>query len=164
MPLKFDYDIGLMQKYMSEFRKIAGWTAEDFGERLGVTKQTISNFETEKVQLSRPQYIAIRTIFEAEMQMNHENATLAKIMDFVFSLSPELYNENVEAIDTAVISTASAASNGLKGLQLQYLATTLLLQFAKINHSSKLCSEHPSVEWLVTSLKEIEENKNESRN
>ena len=37
-----------LQQNLSSIRKIAGWTAEILGEKIGVTKQTISNIENNK--------------------------------------------------------------------------------------------------------------------
>ena len=47
--------IGVMQKHLQVLRKISGWTAEDLGQRLGVTKQTISNLENRKVDMTKAQ-------------------------------------------------------------------------------------------------------------
>ena len=59
---KMKTEIQIMQDNLCELRKISGWTAENLAKKLGVTKQTISNLENQKVKLSRVQYIAIQQI------------------------------------------------------------------------------------------------------
>ena len=46
-----EHQIELLQTNLQTIRKIAGWTIEDFGDRLGVSKQTISNLENAKTQM-----------------------------------------------------------------------------------------------------------------
>ena len=60
------------------FRKLAGWTSEELGKKVGVTKQTISNLETGRSQMTKMQYIAIRTVLEYQAQ-NNENLAKASI-------------------------------------------------------------------------------------
>lgn len=67
MSAKITIEIQIMQDNLCELRKVAGWTAETLARKLGVTKQTISNLENQKVKLSRVQYIAIRSVFECEV-------------------------------------------------------------------------------------------------
>ena len=38
-------EIERMQKYLQLIRRAVGWSAEEFGERIGVTRQTINNIE-----------------------------------------------------------------------------------------------------------------------
>ena len=61
-----DEKIVRMQKSLSTLRKVAGWSAESLGERLGVTRQTIVNLETGQTKMTKVQYFAIRYIFDEE--------------------------------------------------------------------------------------------------
>lgn len=58
--------INRLQKSLSTLRKVAGWSAESLGERLGVTRQTIVNLETGQTKMTKVQYFAIRYIFDEE--------------------------------------------------------------------------------------------------
>lgn len=71
-----------LQTNLSSLRKIAGWTAEDLGNELDVTKQTISNLETGKTKMSRVQYIAIRAVLDMEAK---KNENLSKAMNLVLN-------------------------------------------------------------------------------
>ena len=62
----YDYSITSLQSHLSMLRKLYGWTMEQFGDRIGVTKQTVSNLERGKPKMTKLQYIAIRSVFESE--------------------------------------------------------------------------------------------------
>ena len=118
--------IEVMQRYLPSLRKIAGWTAEDLGKRLGVTKQTISNLENKKVNITKIQYIALRVIFENEIRNVATNATLKRAICILF-YNDAVYTEKKESeIFQALESLAAAASGGISGNQLTLLSTTVL--------------------------------------
>lgn len=60
-------DIERLQDNLALIRKAGGWSAEEFGEMIGVTKQTISNLENKKTPMSKTQYIAIRAVLDYEI-------------------------------------------------------------------------------------------------
>lgn len=118
--------IEVMQRYLPSLRKIAGWTAEDLGKRLGVTKQTISNLENKKVNMTKIQYIALRVIFENEIRNVATNVTLKRAICILF-YNDAAYTEKKESeIFQALESLAAAASGGISGNQLTLLSTTVL--------------------------------------
>ena len=47
-----EIQIKKLQQNLSPIRKIAGWTAEVLGDKIGVTKQTISNLENKKTPMN----------------------------------------------------------------------------------------------------------------
>ena len=57
-------DIERLQNNLAIIRKAGGWTLEEFGEFLGLSKQSISNLEHKTVKMSKAQYIAIRAILD----------------------------------------------------------------------------------------------------
>ena len=69
-----------LQDNLASIRKIAGWTAEQLGEKIGVTKQTISNLENNKSPMNLTQYIAIRSVLDHEIQSNPENTVLPEVV------------------------------------------------------------------------------------
>ena len=75
-----NFEIEKLTESLPSIRKIAGWSSEDLGELIGVTKQTISNIETRKSTMSKTQYIAIRTIIDYEIIEHPENELLAKVV------------------------------------------------------------------------------------
>ena len=75
-----DKEIRKLQTNLQAIRKVAGWTTEELGEQIGVTKQTISNLENHKTTMTKTQYIALRTVIDYEIATNTENATLAQVV------------------------------------------------------------------------------------
>lgn len=118
--------INVMQNSLSVLRKIAGWTTEDLGLRIGVTKQTISNLENWKVNMTKTQYIALRSVFEYEINCVKDNMTLQRIMRILFYSEVNYSKETMIKITEALDNLAAAASGGVSGPQLFLLSTTLL--------------------------------------
>lgn len=84
------------QKYMNLIRKVVGWSAEEFGERIGVTRQTINNLEKnnrEKFKLNKTQYIAMRSVLEAEIASYPEETELLRLMLDMLIDHPEKYKQ-----------------------------------------------------------------------
>lgn len=52
------------QKNLKTFRKFAGWTQTELGEKLGMSKQNISSLENEKINMTVLHYYALRYLFE----------------------------------------------------------------------------------------------------
>lgn len=69
-------EIEKLQDNLYLIRKAGGWSAEDFGEMIGVTKQTIRNLETATTIMSKTQYIAIRSVLDYEMKERDKNDIL----------------------------------------------------------------------------------------
>ena len=118
--------IALMQEYLSILRKIKGWTTEELGNRIGVTKQTISNLENYKVNMTKTQYIALRSVFEYEINCNEKSSILRKAMYILFYSDVEWDDSIKERIKEALDNLAAAASGGISGQQLKVLSITLL--------------------------------------
>ena len=53
-----DGKISKLQKNLAVIRKVAGWTAEDLGDRIGVSRQTISNLEKSTVTTMTKKLVA----------------------------------------------------------------------------------------------------------
>ena len=56
-----------LQKVMSSLRKLRGWSMQDLSDRIGVTKQTVSNVEHGRTPLSKSLYILIRMAFQSSL-------------------------------------------------------------------------------------------------
>jgi transcriptional regulator with XRE-family HTH domain len=121
--------IGALQDNLGIIRKLAGWTVEELGDRIGVTKQTISNLENRKTEMSLPQYIAIRSAIQYEIETNPENEVLAYAVALLLDKREEMAVEEHEQVRHAFHTTAAAASGGLAGAALFALLTTLLGPF-----------------------------------
>lgn len=115
-----------LQKNLSAIRKIAGWTAEQLGERIGVTKQTISNLENGKTPMTLTQYIAIRSVIDFEIQTNKENTVLPQVVELLLNRDEEYSDEEREELFEKVKTVAATASGGVAGAALAAVSAGLL--------------------------------------
>lgn len=118
--------VQLLQQNLCSIRKIAGWTAEQLGERIGVTKQTISNLENSKTQMNLTQYIAIRSILDYEIESNPDNIVLPQVINILVDKGVALEEENYSEIKETVDTVAASASEGKTGASLAKIFTSLL--------------------------------------
>lgn len=86
-------EIERLQENMLLLRRAVGWSAEEFGERIGVTRQTINNLEAKRNKLNKTQYIAIRAVLDAEMVSSPEDTEMLRCLLDVFIDNPEKYDE-----------------------------------------------------------------------
>ena len=101
-----------LQQNLSSIRKIAGWTAEVLGEKIGVTKQTISNIENNKSTMSFSQYIAIRSVLDAEIANNKDNELLPKVVAILLDSEDEINEDDYSKIQDVVETVAATAAGG----------------------------------------------------
>lgn len=115
-----------LQQNLSAIRKIAGWTAEQLGEKIGVTKQTISNLENRKTTMTLTQYIAIRSVIDFEIQMNKENKVLPQVVEILLDRDEKYTDEEREKIRESVKTVAATAAGGITGTSLLAVSVGLL--------------------------------------
>lgn len=90
-----------MKKNLSVIRRVAGWTAEEMGERIGVKRQTISSLEKNPdYPTTKTQYIAIRAVLYYEMEKS-QNQTLRDLVD-ILVVNDDLSTEKLAEVDKAV--------------------------------------------------------------
>ena len=74
-----------LQKHLPIIRNLAGWTAEDLGNQIGVSRQTITNIEkSDSLSMTKTQYIAIRAVLDYEIEQSHNQTledTIAVLVD-----------------------------------------------------------------------------------
>ena len=89
-------EIKKMQDNLLLIRRIVGWTAEEFGEKIGLTRQTINNIESGRNKLSKTQYIAMRSVLDAEIIKHPEDTEMLKIFLDVFIDNSDKYSEKAK--------------------------------------------------------------------
>lgn len=97
-----------LQKNLSSIRKIAGWSMEELGDRIGAQKQTISNLENGKTKMSFTQYIAIRSILDCEIEERIEKDKediLGRAVELLFSSDLDEENESRLSDILATVAT-----------------------------------------------------------
>lgn len=144
-----DYSIASLQKYLSMLRKLYGWTMEQLGDRIGVTKQTISNLERGNPKMTKLQYIAIRSVFESEAneRPNEEKENLLKILNLVCDNDENISDEQrSEALDAAMVVAGATASGVATASAIKILASSL----ASVGLIAVVPSAVPVVAGLAT--------------
>lgn len=102
-------EIERLQEHLLLIRRAAGWTAEEFGDRIGVTRQTINNLEAKRNKLNKTQYIAIRAVLDAEMAASPDDTEMLKYLLDVFIDNPDKYEakDREELLEKANMLTPS---------------------------------------------------------
>ncbi|MEF9922360.1 MAG: helix-turn-helix transcriptional regulator [Anaerovoracaceae bacterium] len=85
-------EIERLQDNLLLIRRAAGWTAEELGERIGVTRQTINNLEAKRNKLNKTQYIAMRAVLDVEMVASPDDTEMLRCLLDVFIDNPDKYN------------------------------------------------------------------------
>ena len=92
-----------LQKNLPIIRNLAGWTAEDLGQHIGVTRQTITNIEkSADLAMTKTQYIAIRAVLECEIAQS-QNGPLADALAILVDaddMNEEQEKEVAETVET----------------------------------------------------------------
>ena len=86
-------EIQRMQDNLLLIRRAIGWTASEFGEQIGVTRQTINNIESGRNKLTKIQYIALRSLIDAEIVKHQEETKMVKILLDMLIDHPENYSK-----------------------------------------------------------------------
>lgn len=98
--------ISQFQENLGALRKVAGWTTQQLTNELGVARQTISNLETGRSPMTKLQYLALRTVFSAEIA-ECGNRELAKIIKTLVDDPIEL---RIKELGTADNTKANSAT------------------------------------------------------
>lgn len=100
-------EIARLQDNLLLIRQAGSWSAEEFGEMIGVTKQTISNLENKKTVMSKTQYIAIRAVLDYEIAERKDDQVLASTVNLC--LNKENLSEDDRKKAQAFVSGATKA-------------------------------------------------------
>ena len=119
-------EIQRLQQNLSSIRKIAGWNAETLGNKIGVTKQTISNLENRKTTMSFAQYIALRSVLDVEIAGNNENDVLPKVVALLLDSDDELDDDNYSKVQEVAGTVAATAADGASSSRLNDVFALLL--------------------------------------
>ena len=152
-------EIERMQKNLLLIRRTVGWTADEFGNRIGVSRQTINNLEAGRNKLSKTQYIAIRSILDAEIAAYPDETEMLKLILEVFVDRPEEYpDKDREALlSKANMITPSilAGSTSRRNVSKELIASAAAIgTFTAIitSMSRGLSAGSSTAAWLVKAL------------
>lgn len=86
-------EIYRFQSNLLLMRRILGWSAEELGDHIGVTRQTINNLEAGRNKLNKAQYIALRAIFDAEMINSPNDTEILRYLLEILVDNPDMYSD-----------------------------------------------------------------------
>lgn len=121
-----------LQQNLSSIRKIAGWTTEVLGDKIGVTKQTISNLENRKTQMSFTQYIAIRSVLDYEIEKNKENKVLSDVVKLLLDSGDKLDDDSYSKVQDVAKKTAASAVGGTPTSNLDDVFAPILMALGPV--------------------------------
>lgn len=102
-----------LQKYLSVIRGIISWSADDFANRLGMTRQTYVRLENGVTQMNISQYIAIRTILDIEIKRNPEIGIIVTQLLKTFIDTKDDLIETNELKDHEIIDSVFVGMDGI---------------------------------------------------
>ena len=105
--------IVFLQEHLPAIRKLFGWSAAVLGDKIGVTKQTISNLENKKTEMTKTQYIAVRAVMEYEIRNRNDSTYLLEIAAALLDLD-SLSDIEQKRISEALAFVSFAADNHLE--------------------------------------------------
>lgn len=145
-------EIRRMQEHLLLIRRTVGWTAEVFGDRIGVTRQTINNLEAGRNRLNKTQYIAMRSVLDMEMIQYPEETKMLRLILDVFVDHPDKYSEKErEEILTKANMIAPSILTGT--VPREKVSTELVSMAAKILGMTAITLVASiASEWLVDLL------------
>ena len=90
-----DEEIKRLDEILLLVRGAVGWTAQEFGDRIGVTRQTINNLETHRrnTHLTKIQYIAIRSVLDEEIETHPKDTEMLRTILDAFVDRPHKYTD-----------------------------------------------------------------------
>ena len=88
-----DKKIVTFQALLPSIRRATGWTAEEFGKKIGVSRQAISNLETGRFNLTKTHYIAMRYVLDEEMDEHPDDTEMLRLLLDALVDNPEKYSE-----------------------------------------------------------------------
>ena len=119
------------QENLGNCRKLLGWSCDDFGKYVGLSRQTVYNIETGKCDISKTQYIAMRSIIDSEILANPEETKIVALFLKVFVDDPNSCSDKdrkilLDKINLNMPSIAAGTATR-KRVSDEIIATTALV-------------------------------------
>lgn len=136
-----------LQKSLAALRKFRKWSAQQLGDRVGVTKQTISNIEKSRTPMSKMVYASIRLAFQASLyEMTEFDAAWFSYM-LETTTDPTTNDELIQDLSAAMIvaaaMTKTKAYNAARIIERMVDGTTNAVS----NHRIKYTSDPDGLSW-----------------
>ena len=134
--------VNRLRENLPEIRKLAGWSGEELGGMLGLSRQSISKLETGLSTITVAQYIAIRHLLDAWMDLHPENKTLPRVITLLLD-DRRIWGAEYTKLQHVVKTIAATATGGAEQAAVDVIAKVLLDEW-----------EGPAREYCHTKLQE----------
>ncbi len=114
-----------LQNYLPAIRKLFGWPTAVLADKIGVSKQTISNLENKKTKMSKTQYIAVKAVMEYEIRNRNDSTYLLEIAAALLDLD-SLSDIEHKRLSEVMAFVSAAADNHLEESTVKTVINTLL--------------------------------------
>ena len=144
-----------LQKNLPIIRNLAGWTAEDLGKNIGVTRQTITNIEkSDTLSMTKTQYIATRAVLDYEIS-NSSNKTLSDAIAVLVD-ADDLTEDQEKKINETILNISETKSRRMRDkIVLESVATMIatigVISGLSMSQALKKTSSIPK--WLSDLMK-----------
>lgn len=144
-----------LQKNLPIIRNLAGWTAEDLGKNIGVTRQTITNIEkSDTLSMTKTQYIATRAVLDYEIS-NSSNKTLSDAIAVLVD-ADDLTEDQEKKINETISNISETKSRRMRDkIVLESVATMIatigVISGLSMSQALKKTSSIPK--WLSDLMK-----------
>lgn len=149
-------EIERLQKHLLLVRRTVGWTAEEFGDRIGVTRQTINNLEAGRNKLTKTQYIAMRSVLDVEISQYLEEMEMLRLILDVFIDNPDKYSDSQkeELLNKANMLTPSilAGTASRQDVSKELISSAMEILGATVIASMGMVMADVAREWLVKAI------------
>ncbi len=150
-------EIARMQKYLLLIRRTVGWTAEEFGDRIGVTRQTINNIENGRNKLTKTQFIAMRSVLDAEIANYPEDTEMLRALLEILVDNPDKYSdedrEKLLAKANMIAPSILSGASTRKEVSTEWIATAgALIGGATLGLILAPISPFIGATWLVKKI------------
>ena len=117
--ISINKEIEIMQSHLQELRNLAGWSADELGQKLGMSRQAINALErggtsTDKIgtiRMNQLHYLALIHLFTSECE-NSSNEALAAVLKMLFE-DPDNYLKNKDDYDIKIEMLASPSKKSV---------------------------------------------------
>ena len=89
-------EIERLGEVLSLARQSLGWSTEELATQIGVTRQTVNNLESGRGKLSKTQYMAIRCLFDDEIEQHPDETKMLKDLLEICVDNPDAYDEEAK--------------------------------------------------------------------
>ena len=97
-------EVYIMQEFLFNLRKIAGWSIDELSQKMGLTRQAVYALEHKQAKMNQLHFLALVYLFKAECE-NNNNIFLFNAINSIFNIiDNSKFNSDDETTQRIVIT------------------------------------------------------------